>query len=154
MKTLYRTAVLGSVLLLGAAVFTAGAQSNEVIDRLLEEEEASFARALYLVQSAAGRIEERVPPGKAYAGFDAGQWNLEDAAADEEITLGQYSQLLMRALEIPGGIMYRILPGPRYAARELEYLGFVRGSGAPGRPVSGSEVMYILGRALQWKEDR
>jgi hypothetical protein len=58
----------------------------------------------------------------------------------------------MRALDIPGGIMYSMFPGPRYAAREIAYLGFVRGSGAPGRTVSGNEVMYILGRVLEWKE--
>jgi hypothetical protein len=128
------------------------AQSNQVIDGLLEQEQAAFGRVLYLVQTAAGELDENVSPQQAAEQFDAAQWNVPGKSAEEPVTLGEYSQILMRALDIPGGIMYSMFPGPRYAAREIAYLGFVRGSGAPGRTVSGNEVMYILGRVLEWKE--
>lgn len=47
--------------------------------------------------------------------------------------------------------MYRLLPGPRYAVRELKYMGFVDDTDA-SKPVSGEEVIRILGYVLEWKE--
>ena len=59
----------------------------------------------------------------------------------------------MDAFDLPGGIMYRLFPGPRYATREIAYQGFIRGSTLPGRPVSGREVINILRRVMEWKEE-
>jgi hypothetical protein len=58
----------------------------------------------------------------------------------------------MQAFEIKGGVMYRIFPGPRYAGRELSYLGLIRGNGSPTRTFDGDEAIGILGRLLEWKE--
>ena len=150
MKPLFRTVMLSAVLLLIAAP-SAFSQSNQVIDRLLKEDEASFDRVLYLVQSASGEISEDTAPGEAVEDFEPAQWNLPRKAAGQPITLGEYSQLLVQAFDIKAGLMYRLFPGPRYAAREIEYLGFLRGSGTPGRSVSGSEVMHILRELLALK---
>lgn len=131
---------LVSTFLLFLFVFLPGfatAQSNERIDRLLEQDTASYSAALYMVRTAAGEAAE-IP-----------------ALSDEDrpISLGEYAHLLMHAFDIPGGIMYRLFPGPRYAAREIAFYGFIRGSQLPGRSISGSEVINILRRAMEWKED-
>ena len=115
----------------------AHAQSNEIIDRLLEQDTASYDAALYMVRTAAGETAE--PPV------------LSDNR--RPISLGEYSHLLIEALDIPSGIMYRLFPGPRYAAREIAFYGFIRGSALPGRFISGSEVINILRRAMEWKEE-
>lgn len=113
------------------------AQSNAVIDRLIEQETASYADAVYMLRSAAGDSTE--PPS--------------ESVTDRTISLGEYSHLVMESFEFPGGIMYRLFPGPRYAAREFAYHGFIRGSEMPGRTITGREVINILRRVLEWKEE-
>jgi len=147
------TIILNILFLFGLSLSVVPAQSNQVIDQLLQQEKASFASALYMVQTAAGELEEELAPQTAAEGFDSREWNLPQISADTPITLGQYSQLLMHAFEIPGGVMYKLFPGPRYAARETHYRGFVRGSALPGRSLSGSEVLFILREVLEWKEE-
>jgi hypothetical protein len=74
--------------------------------------------------------------------------------AQDPVTLGEISFLIMKTLGLPGGLMYMIFPGPRYAARELAYLGFIPGNTHPSRAISGQEVMHILGQALEKKGER
>ena len=147
------TIILNILFLFGLSLSVVPAQSNQVIDQLLQQEKASFASALYMVQTAAGELVEELTPQTAAEGFDSQEWNLPQISADTPITLGQYSQLLMHAFEIPGGLMYKLFPGPRYAARETHYRGFIRGSALPGRSLSGSEVLFILREVLEWKEE-
>lgn len=115
----------------------ATAQSNEIVDRLLEQDTASYSDALYMVRTAAGETAEISALSEK----------------DGSISLGEYAHLLMNAFDLPGGIMYRLFPGPRYAAREIAFYGFIRGSHLPGRPISGREVINILRRAMEWKEE-
>ncbi len=111
-------------------------QSNAVIDRLIAQEAATYADAYYMVQAAAGHTAE--PPS--------------ESGSERSISLGEYSYLIMQAFDIPGGLMYRLFPGPRYATREIAYQGFIRGSEMPGRTISGREVLNILRRVMEWKE--
>jgi hypothetical protein len=48
--------------------------------------------------------------------------------------------------------MYRIVPGPRYAAREMEYAGVIQGPAIPGMALSGNEALRMLERVLHSKE--
>ncbi|MFO7729566.1 MAG: hypothetical protein R6V86_02265 [Spirochaetia bacterium] len=153
MHTHNGTIILIILFLVGISISVVPAQSNLVIDQLLEQEEASFAEALYMVQAAGGELDEEISPQKAAEGFDSRERHLPEISADTPITLGQYSQLLMHTFQIPGGVMYKLFPGPRYAAREMHYRGFLRGSELPGRSLSGSEVLYILREVLEWKEE-
>ncbi len=113
------------------------AQSNEVIDRLIEQSTATYADAYYMVQAAAGNSAD--PPS--------------ESASERTISLGEYSHLILQAFDLPGGLMYRLFPGPRYATREIAYQGFIRGSKMPGRTISGREVLNILRRVMEWKEE-
>ena len=51
-----------------------------------------------------------------------------------------------------GGIMYSILPGPRYATRELAFLGIISGPAKPGMSLSGERALRILEQVLHRKE--
>ena len=113
------------------------AQSNDVIDRLIEQNTATYADAYYMVQAAAGNTAE----------------NPSESGSERKITLGEYSHLIMQTFELPGGLMYRLFPGPRYATREIAYQGFIRGIEMPGRTISGREVLNILRRVMEWKEE-
>ncbi|MDA3937724.1 MAG: hypothetical protein PF693_00230 [Spirochaetia bacterium] len=128
------------------------AQSNTVIDELLEKTEADWGKTSYMVLSAAELISENETIPEVLAMLSEQQWNLPSKLSEDPITLGEYSYMLMEAFNIPGGIMYRILPGPRYAARELSYLKFIDKDKSPYRTLSGEEVLRIMGRVMEWKE--
>ena len=145
--------LLLAFVLLGA-VANISAQSNEVIDALLEEETTSFGQAAYLVLTASARISDDTTPAEAAAEMAGQGWTVPARTAEEPLTLGEYSFLLMQAFELKGGIMYRIIPGPRYAGRELAYLQFIKGNTSPYRTFSGEEAIGILGRLMEWKEEQ
>ena len=145
---------LVTVLLFLAASVSLMAQSNEVMDDFLEEEEASFGRTAYFTLLAVNLIAEDASVDQALSVLDQQGWGVKVKKGDDTITMGEFSFLIMKALEIPGGLMYKLAPGSRYASRELVYLGIVPGRNRPGRAPSGEEVLSILGRALEWKEER
>ena len=63
------------------------------------------------------------------------------------VTKGKVAYMLVRALEIRGGVMYNITNGSgRYALRELIYKGIII-DGTEYSQVSGAEYVVILGRA-------
>lgn len=127
-------------------------QSNELIDTLLDEQSAGFGNTAYMVLSAASIIDESSTIQDAVDILSGDDWkNFEGKKTEDPVTLGEYSYMLMESFGIQGGIMYRLLPGPRYAVRELKYMGFVDDTDA-SKPVSGEEVIRILGYVLEWKE--
>jgi hypothetical protein len=133
--------------------FTGFAQSNTFLDEVLEREEVLFGGALKLVFSGAGLLPEDVTEERAIAYLESQDWGIAVKGTAQTITLGEYSLVVMKALDLPGGIMYSIASVPRYAVRELDYLGFIDGSTAPGRTLSGEEAVRVLGRALEWRRE-
>ncbi len=138
-----------------AAIFVAAglslsAQSNEAVDRLLDQKTATVADAAYLVLAASGIVKESAGADAVMAAL-AERKLLAGRAAGDPISLGEVSYLVMQTLGIPGGLFYAVFPGPRYAARELAYLRLIPGNAHPSRTVSGEEVMHILGGALELK---
>jgi hypothetical protein len=145
--------LLLAVALLAAAGSVWG-QSNELLDVLFEEPATTLGQAAYLVLTASGRIPDDSSPADAAASLVEQGWSVPERTADEPLTLGEYSYLLMQAFELKGGVMYRIFPGPRYAGRELAYLELIKGDSSPYRTFSGEEAIGILGRLLEWKEEQ
>jgi len=143
-----------SLLFISLAVnMSLAAQSNDLIDALLAEEEASYGKAAYLALTASGLITEEQSPEQALEVLQEQGWRLDILTAGEPIKLGEYSFILMKAFHIQGGLMYSIMPGPRYAGRELSYLGMILGSPSPYRTISGEEAVRILGNILEWQEE-
>lgn len=135
-------------LLAASAAGAAWGQSNEVIDSLLSEQEATLAKTAYLVLAASGAIEDSQTVDQAFTALQGLPWGFAAATPDQVVTFGSCSYLIMRAFEVRGGLMYRLFPGPRYAARELAYRDAYRGRTSPGHVLSGREVADILGRVL------
>ncbi len=145
----YMTFLLVAILLMGASGLFA--QSNLLIDELLLEDKAGFGKAMYLAFAAASAIPEEATVLNALAYLEGTGWGVRIKGADEPVELGDFSYVIIRSFDIPGGLFYRIFPGPRYAARELKYLGFLSGSYAVGRTLSGEQVLRILGNVLAWQ---
>ncbi len=137
-----------------AGSMTLAAQSNEIIDDLLAEEEASFGKSVYLALVAADLIPEEATPEEAVAVLEEYGWKVKIWESEEPIRLGEYSFIIMKAFHMQGGLMYSIIPCPRYACRELSYLKLIPGSSSPYRTLSGEEAVRILGYVLEWKEER
>jgi hypothetical protein len=141
--------VIVSLLALFLAVLPLEAQSNTVIDALLAADSAAFGDAVYLVLSAARIIPEKAAPDDAVWTLQAKDWRVAGRSAKAPITIGEYAFLLMKAFDIRGGILYRLFPGPRYACRELAFLGLLEGSTATRRRLAGGEAVRILSRFLE-----
>ena len=129
-------------------------QSNEVIDQLLEEEQATLGNTVYLVFLAADIAAEDWSVDRSIQELQSRGWGFDDAATDTVVDLGSMSFLLMKTFGMRGGIMYSLFPGRRYAARELAFLGFVPGYASPKRVLEGQEVTHILGRTLDHLGER
>lgn len=140
----------GSLIFMGIiAAATVAAQSNEVIDDLLAQDVARPAEVSYVVLAASGELSEDASRQQA---LQAAR-NLGLFDDDESVDLGHLSYLLMASFDVPGGIMYSLLPGPRYATRELAFYGLVPGRTHPDRVLSGFEALQLVERFLNWREN-
>ncbi len=126
------------------------AQSNAFIDKLIDEKEATYGESAFLALSAAGLVKPDGTVNDAMAFLTNAKWGYVKNA-DTPVTLGDLCYLLMRAFNMSGGFMYAVAPGPRYAAREFEFLEIVRRLPVPSRRVSGEEVMQIVGKTMTLK---
>jgi hypothetical protein len=79
-------------------------------------------------------------------------WLPEKAGPDDPVTLGTLSFLIMNAFHLKGGLMYALLPGPRYAFRTMVSRAFIQGAADPAMTVSGERFLLILGNAAPFTE--
>lgn len=147
-----RRLVLLSLVLALAGSLPLAAQTAAFMDRFLAQERVSYADASYLVLLGAGRLKDSDPVERAVAVLGEQGWSLPAKGAADPLTLGEFALLVMRSFDIPGGLMYRIAPGPRYATRELAYLQVIQGKARPNSSVSGERAARILGRVLDTRE--
>jgi hypothetical protein len=145
--------LLISMGILAVASSIAWGQSNTTLDKILAAKQASFADAAYLVMTATKKIPDNATLPEAAGAVEKQNWGIRTDDARQSVTLGTYCFMLMKAFDMRGGIMYTLFPGPRYAARELAYLGDVHGDRSPYRTISGSEAVDILGSVLNRTEE-
>ncbi len=124
------------------------AQSNEMIDAILDEEIATVGSAAYIALSAARLIPDDTTPAQAVAAARDAGWLPDDAVADQLATFGELAYLLMGANDVGGGLMYRLFPGPRYAAREFAYRRWSPERIGPRERISGQLLVRITGNFL------
>jgi hypothetical protein len=126
-------------------------QTAAEMDVLLDSREITWAQACRFVLPAAGVLEDHTSAGTA---FDTALHNGRlptGAAADSPVTLGGLSFLIVESFAINGSLLYALFPGPRYAYRQLDYLGLIPGPKDPALPVSGEHLVQILGRLLEYR---
>lgn len=132
-----------------SAVVTA--QSNDRVDELLAQPEASWASTAYIVLSSGTQIGDTASQEEAYAKLKELSWFQQLPEADAKVSIQDLSFLVMKSLGLNGGAMYGLFPSPRYAFRELVFLKIADGGRGPERIVSGAEVLRVLGAALERK---
>jgi len=132
-------------------IVSLSAQSNEFIDGVLEQPRITYGNAAYLLLVGSGDLDESATVNDARDRFESGAAAL-GSGVDEPVTLGEYSLLAMNAFGITGGVMYTLVPSPRYAARELAFRDVVQGRAYPRMDVSGERALRIIGRVLDLNE--
>jgi hypothetical protein len=74
-----------------------------------------------------------------------------NGTAGEAVKRGTLAVALARALEVKGGLSMRLFgPSPRYAVRELQYVGLFPQS-SPQQTFSGPELLGIIARAEDYQ---
>jgi hypothetical protein len=126
------------------------AQSNTVLDSFLENEQARFGTSVYLVLVASGAIDEDTSPAEALRLYaDTGRRPLTGKNLDDPLTAGEFGHVLFQVLGISGGIMYSIIPGPWYAAKELDHKRLLPEKKLARQLLTPFEVVYALQKALE-----
>ena len=151
LKQLFRLTMLAVLVTACSGIFLT-AQSNDRIDELLQQDQARLDATAYIVLAAGKLIEETDGPEKAMEMVKSLGLVTPDALPESPVMVQDLSYLLMKSLDLKGGIMYAIFPGPRYAYRDMVYKQAVNDSGGPLRIVSGEEVIRSLGYATALKE--
>ena len=130
------------------------AQSDLVIDHLLEEENAGFGNTVYLVFTAAEEISADASLQEAVKHLADKHWKMQLRDTDDPIRVGEFSLIVLKAFSLKGGLFFRIFPRPRYAAREFAYLELIPYDRNPYGYISGEEVLRIIGKVLELKGER
>ena len=120
------------------------AQSNAVIDSILNQRTATYGDSVYMILSAAKIIPTSASVTAAMNALYARAWISPPPRADQPITFGDFSYILMKSFDVSGGIMYAIFPGPRYAARQVVYRRWSPGDLSPYQHISGMQALYVL----------
>ena len=119
-------------------------QSDEILDKLYEMENAQTSYAALVVLQAAGHLTFDATVDDALAYLDGQKWGKAVLKDGEEISKGSFSLLVMEAFDLPHGLMYNFLPIKRYALKEMVYNGYILGNPYPNDPISSFDVVYVL----------
>jgi len=123
------------------------AQTAAELEGLLQIQAVSRAQAARFVLEAAGLM---TAPGadEAFAFATERSWLSKNAAAEKPITLAELSFLIMKAFNLKGGMMYALLPGPRYAYKSMISRSFIQDPADPAMTLNGGRFLLILGNVL------
>jgi len=124
-------------------------QSIEFMDRVAGSPSIAYGDAAYLVLVATDNIAENAGTVRSLDLAKQNKWVKAAMVPETPISLDSYSYLLMRSFGLRGGLMYRLLPGPRYAFHELIALGVIQGDYDPAEKVDGALAVRMLGRIFE-----
>jgi hypothetical protein len=131
------------------------AQTAVRLDAVLETPAISCAQAAWFVLAAvtivpADSPDQNASMETAFKQVMDNRWLPQKTSPGDPVTLKTLSFLLMGAFNIKGGLMYTILPGPRYAFRTLVSRSLIQGAADPDMTVSGERFLHILGNVLSY----
>jgi hypothetical protein len=136
-----------TVLLSSIFSTAAYAQTAAELEDMLRVQTVTYAQAARFVLEAA-EITNPQNSEQAFALAAERAWVSKKASAEKRITLAELSFLIMKAFDIKGGIMYSILPGPRYGYRSMITRSLIQDGSDPAMTVSGDRFLLILGNVL------
>jgi len=142
------------VLFLAPLVSVAAADQMEVIATMQTAEEVTYREGGFAVLVASGTLPRTAAPDAALNPGLRSQLGWDSRAVDGPLTVAEFSYLVMKAFDIPGGLMYRLAPSPRYAVRELRFRRILLDRLDATDNIAGVEALRVIGNAIEWTEDR
>jgi hypothetical protein len=130
-------------------VLSLNGQSNDIIDKVLSQEEISCGYGAYLALNAAGYVEDETTPEEALSLLKEMGWMKKTKESDDIMSLGEYSLALMQGFSLKGGLMYSLFPAPRYASRELGFKGYIARDSGAYRSLTGNEAISMLSQIIR-----
>jgi len=130
------------------ACFSASAQTAEIMDRIIATPALSVSQAAYLVFVASGKLAEDASPDQAFTLFQEMNWIDAQGDPGRVLKACEYAYLLTRSYGLTGGLLASVIPGPRYAYRDLVFRGLFAARGDPDEPLTGVEAVRILGKVM------
>jgi len=125
------------------------AQTAAELETVLKTPAVTCAQAAGFVAAAADEAAAVKSTSKtAFEQAMAKGWFPQGTTPEEAITLGRLSLLMVKAFNIPGGVMYTLFPGPRYAFRTMVSRSYIQGAADPSMNVNGERFLHILGKVL------
>jgi outer membrane protein OmpA-like peptidoglycan-associated protein len=121
------------------------------MERLMDSREITWEQACRFVLPAAGALDENAGAGAAFAAARERGWLPRGAAEEGAVKLGDLSFLVLQSFSLKKSFLAALFPGPRYAYRQLDYLGLIPGVRDPSLKVSGERLLQILGRVLSYR---
>ncbi|NBF41956.1 MAG: hypothetical protein GVY14_16230 [Spirochaetes bacterium] len=142
------------VLFLAPLVTVPAADQMEVIATMQTAEEVTYREGGFAVLVASGTLPRTAAPDAALNPGLRSQLGWDSRAVDGPLTVAEFSYLVMKAFDIPGGLMYRLAPSPRYAVRELRFRRILLDRLDATDNIAGVEALRVIGNAIEWTEDR
>lgn len=142
-----RICIAAALMLFFGGGIVAG-QTAALIDQVLSEERLSYGSAAMLLLGVTGQLGEGSTASEAVETLAEINVGLDEAESDSPVNLGELSLLIVRMFDVDAGFMYALMPGPRYAARELEFRGVIQGNAFPDMSVDGERGLRIVNRAV------
>lgn len=130
-------------------------QQEALLDRIYSTEKIDVLDAAYLVFADSGRIDFSADLTTVEGHLKTHSWGrriLKDSVLD----LGDLSLLIMNSYPIPKSLFFRITGLARYAVRDLEYQGLIKGKADTKRKLQAFELISVISRARDFlpKEKR
>ncbi len=129
------------------------AQSNQLIDELLQQDEALLGHTAYLVLTAAEIIPDDAAVADAIDFLQSSSIKMGRLSLDKPVFAGEFSYLTMHFFKIEGGILYTLFPGSRYGLREMVYKGFLDNSVTMFQYLPGQQIVQIVGDVTRRYEE-
>lgn len=128
-------------------------QSSEEVSAILESEKATIAQISYLPAVYANLISEDDSEAQAVEALKNKGFLNASVNADSEATLAQAAGILVKSLEIKGGLFYTIFKNDRYAFKELKAQGILPQSADPQDSFSGRDFLDLFSSVIEIAEE-
>ena len=145
---------IAGALLVAGGLASLSAQSNDRLDELLAQAQARLDSTAYLLMVSGGLLSEDTEPAAAFDAAVAAGFLSKTRHPEDGVSLEDLSFLVMKALKLPGGLEWMLLPSPRAAYRELSFQKIINTSAGPRRLIAGDEAVRTVGAAAALKGGR
>lgn len=120
------------------------AQSEEAMDILYSKDDADTVYTALIALQISGNLASDATVEDAVSFLEGNKWGKKVLKDGNYLTKGGFSLMVMELFDLPRGVMYRIIPGKRYALREMMHMNYILGNPYVNDTISTFDVIYTL----------